>query len=109
MKVYTLMAPGVIQCAECLSPQPGPGELLIDIHAALTCGTDLKTYRRGHPKIPLPSPFGHEFSGTVAAVGPGVTKFSVGDPIMAVHTAPCGECFRITSYNVCYTKLLRWD
>ncbi len=67
--------------------------MLLDIRAGLTCGTDLKAYRRGHPKIPLPSPLGHEFSGTVAAVGEGVTAFSPGDGVMAVHSAPCGACF----------------
>jgi L-iditol 2-dehydrogenase len=50
-------------------PIPGPGELTVTIRAALTCGTDVKTFRRGHPKIPLPSPFGHEFSGVVSAPG----------------------------------------
>ncbi len=93
MKSYILAAPGEVECAEMPSPAPGPGEMLVDIRAALTCGTDLKTYRRGHPKIPLPSPFGHEFSGTVAAIGEGVDDFAVGDAVMAVHTAPCGECF----------------
>ncbi len=92
MKSYVLVEPGNIDCRELSSPVPAPGEVLIDIKAALTCGTDLKTYRRGHPKIPLPSPFGHEFSGTVAAVGDGVCDFSVGDAVMAVHTAPCGQC-----------------
>jgi L-iditol 2-dehydrogenase len=73
-------------------PDPAAGELLIRVEAALTCGTDLKTYRRGHPKIPLPAPFGHEFAGTVAAVGAGVTTFREGDAIAAVPTAPCGAC-----------------
>ena len=63
------------------------------IAAALTCGTDLKAWRRGHPKIPLPSPFGHEFSGIVSAVGEGVDAFREGDAVMAVHSAPCGACF----------------
>ena len=93
MKSYVLAAPGDIRCIEAPAPEPGPGELLIRIRAALTCGTDLKTYRRGHPMIPLPSPFGHEFSGTVAAVGAGVSAFRPGDAVMAVHTAPCGACF----------------
>ncbi|BCR06322.1 sorbitol dehydrogenase [Desulfuromonas versatilis] len=103
MKTYVLAAPGVIQCHEGPSPVPGPGELLLQVRAALTCGTDLKTWRRGHPKIPLPSPFGHEFSGTVAAVGEGVTAFGPGDAVMAVHTAPCGECFycRAGQENLC--------
>ena len=74
-------------------PIPGPGELTVTIRAALTCGTDVKTFRRGHPKIPLPSPFGHEFSGVVSSVGEGVANFRPGDPVMTVHSAPCGSCF----------------
>src|SRR5262249_4378938 len=54
-------------------PEPGPGEVVLRIEAALTCGTDVKTLRRGHPvMIPrVPTVFGHEFAGTVAAVGAG--------------------------------------
>lgn len=53
-------------------PEPGPGEIVVRIHTALTCGTDLKTYRRGHAKLPVPGPLGHEASGTVVAMGEGV-------------------------------------
>ena len=63
------------------------------VRAALTDGTDLKTYRRGHPKMPMPTRFGHEFCGDVAAVGDGVTAFVTGDAVMCAHTAPCGRCF----------------
>lgn len=72
--------------------EPGPGEVLVRIKTALTCGTDYKTWKRGHPKIPFPTPFGHEFSGEAVAVGENV-EFNSGDPIMAVHTSPCGNCF----------------
>lgn len=73
-------------------PEPGPGELLLDVEVALTCGTDLKTYRRGHPRIPIPTPLGHEVAGTVAAVGAGVTAFREGDALASVPSAPCGAC-----------------
>jgi len=62
------------------------------VHTALTCGTDLKAFRRGHPVIPMPGPFGHEFSGFVTEVGKGVRRFREGDAIMAVHSAPCRSC-----------------
>ncbi|HEX7052197.1 MAG TPA: alcohol dehydrogenase catalytic domain-containing protein [Longimicrobiales bacterium] len=84
--------PGVIELREAPVPVPGAGELLVRVDAALTCGTDVKTYRRGHPKIPLPIPMGHEFSGTVAGVGAGVSGFREGDAIACVPTAPCGAC-----------------
>lgn len=87
-----LIRPGVLELREVPTPEPGPGELVVRVEAALTCGTDLKTYRRGHPKIPLPAPFGHEFAGTIAAVGAGIEGFREGDAIAAVPTAPCGTC-----------------
>ncbi len=92
MLAAILVEPGRVELREVPVPAPGSGELLIHVDAALTCGTDLKTYRRGHPKIPLPSPMGHEVSGTVAAVGAGVESFREGDAITCVPTVPCGAC-----------------
>ena len=88
-----LVAPGQLELRDFTPPHPGPGALLIQIKCALSCGTDLKTYRRGHPMWHLPAPFGHEFAGVVAEAGEDVGDFHVGDEIMAAPTAPCGECF----------------
>jgi L-iditol 2-dehydrogenase len=88
-----LVSPKTIELREEDAPQAPPGGIVIRVRAALTDGTDLKTYRRGHPKMPMPTRFGHEFSGDVAAVASGVTAFTPGDPVMCVHTAPCGDCF----------------
>lgn len=88
-----LLEPGRLELREFEPPAPGPGELLVKIECALSCGTDLKTWRRGHPVWKLPAPFGHEFAGVVAAAGPGVEKFKAGDALMAAPTAPCGHCF----------------
>jgi L-iditol 2-dehydrogenase len=63
---------------------------LLRVRAALTCGTDLKTYRRGHPKVPF-GPFGHECAGDVVAVGRGVHVHE-GDAVIPAPTAPCGSC-----------------
>lgn len=73
-------------------PTPAEGELLVKVRAALTCGTDLKAYKRGHHVIPMPGPFGHEFSGSVVKKGRGVRNFREGDEIMAAHSAPCLKC-----------------
>src|SRR5277367_6175445 len=61
-------------------PVPAAGEIVIQVAAALTCGTDLKVYRRGYHAMMLqpPIPFGHELAGTVSAVGEGVTRFALG-------------------------------
>jgi L-iditol 2-dehydrogenase len=92
MHYAELAAPGEVRMSVAEVPDPGPGELLIEVRAALTCGTDLKAFRRGHPMIPMPGPMGHEFSGVVAARGAGVRRFRAGDEIMSVHTAPCLTC-----------------
>jgi len=87
-----LSRPGEIELQETATPEPCEGELLIEVKSSLTCGTDLKAFIRGHPLIPMPGPFGHEFSGIVVEKGKGVSKFKVGDSIMAVHSAPCLNC-----------------
>lgn len=76
-------------------PEPVAGEIVVRVHAALTCGTDLKIYRRGYHAKMLKPPirFGHELAGTVAKVGPGVKDFKEGDRVVAVNSAPCGKCF----------------
>lgn len=104
MRALTLDAPGKLSLREVPVPEPGEGELLIKVRAATTDGTDLKAWRRGHPQIPMPGPFGHEWSGDVAQAGAG-TKFREGDAVMGVHTAPCGHCFwcRRGQENLCET------
>lgn len=93
MRIHILEEPGKIALREAPTPEPGPGEIIVRVRAALTCGTDVKAFVRGHPKWPMPTPFGHEFAGEVAAVGSGVRTFRVGDEVMAAPTAPCGACF----------------
>jgi L-iditol 2-dehydrogenase len=97
MQAILFYRPGEARLEDIPVPEPGPGEILVKVGTALTCGTDLKTYRRGHPNMlknkQLPIPFGHEFAGTVAAVGAGVTRFSVGQRVVAVNSAPCGVCY----------------
>jgi L-iditol 2-dehydrogenase len=86
-------------------PVAGPGELIVRVRAALTCGTDLKVYRRGyHAKmLTLDRLFGHELAGTVESVGAGVTAFAVGDRVVPLNSAPCDDCFfcRNGQQNLC--------
>jgi L-iditol 2-dehydrogenase len=86
--------PGDLRYEEVPAPWPARGGLVVKIEAALTCGTDVKTLRRGHPvMIPrVPTVFGHEFAGVVSAVGAGVTQFREGDRVVAANSAPCGRC-----------------
>jgi len=98
-----LLEPGRIEIREIETPHPSDGEVLIKVKNALTCGTDLKAFLRGHPLIPMPGPFGHEFSGIIAEKGKGVRNFREGDEIMAVHSAPCMKCPYCEKglYNLC--------
>jgi L-iditol 2-dehydrogenase len=94
MRAQVFHGPGDLRLEELPVPAPGPGEIVLRIEAALTCGTDVKTLRRGHPvMIPrVPTVFGHEFAGTVTAVGAGVRAPREGDRVVAANSAPCGGC-----------------
>ena len=86
-------------------PEAAPGELIVSVGAALTCGTDLKVFRRGYHArmIVPPALFGHELAGTVVEVGEGVVNFAPGDRVVALNSAPCGQCFFCTrgQENLC--------
>jgi L-iditol 2-dehydrogenase len=83
VKAALLYAPGDLRIEEVPRPEPGPGDVLVQIEVALTDGTDLKTFRRGHPVLAResPAPFGHEFCGLVE-----------GRRVVAANSAPCGAC-----------------
>lgn len=76
-------------------PKAETGELVVRVGAALTCGTDLKVFRRGYHArmIVPPALFGHELAGTVVEAGEGVTEFAPGDRVVALNSAPCGQCY----------------
>lgn len=103
MRSNIIIRPGRIELHEIKTPRPSYGEILVKVKAALTCGTDLKAFSHGHPVIPMPGAFGHEFSGIIADVGKGVKRFKKGDEIMAVHSAPCLKCSYCKKglYNLC--------
>jgi L-iditol 2-dehydrogenase len=99
-----------IQIEDVAPPALNPGEVRIRVEAALTCGTDLKVFKRGyHAKMIVPpAVFGHEFSGVISEVsGVGVhasacspdklklelQPWKIGDRVVAANSAPCGGCF----------------
>jgi L-iditol 2-dehydrogenase len=83
VKAALLYTPGDLRIEEVPRPEPGPGDVLVQVELALTDGTDLKTFRRGHPLLAResPAPFGHEFCGIVE-----------GRRVVAANSAPCGAC-----------------
>ena len=83
MRAARLYAPGDLRIDDVPRPESGPGDVLVEIEVALTDGTDLKTFRRGHPVLAResPAPFGHEFCGIAG-----------GKRVVAANSAPCGAC-----------------
>jgi L-iditol 2-dehydrogenase len=94
MRAQVFHGPGDLRFEEIPVPEPERGGLVARVDAALTCGTDVKTLRRGHPvMIPrVPTVFGHELAGVVTAVGREVRTVKEGDRIVAANSAPCGAC-----------------
>ena len=93
-RVIYLLGPEHIEIREEPVPTPREGEILVRIRAATTCGTDVKVFRRGgHPRmLKVPTPFGHEFAGSVEELGPGVNGYRPGDRVVVANSAPCGGC-----------------
>src|SRR5437764_382823 len=75
-------------------PTPGPGEVVLEIKASGMCGSDLHFYRRPLESPPPPVIAGHEPSGVVVAVGPGVTSphARLGERVMQHHYRGCTDC-----------------
>ena len=86
-------------------PEIGSGDVLVRVRTALTCGTDVKVFKRGYHArmIVPPALFGHELAGDVVAVGGEVDNFRVGQRVVAANSAPCMECFycRRGNENLC--------
>ncbi len=86
-------------------PSPAAGEVVIEVTAATTCGTDLKVWRQGgHAKmLKPPTRFGHEAAGKIVAIGAGITDWSIGDRVVANNSAPCMNCFfcQHQEYSLC--------
>jgi L-iditol 2-dehydrogenase len=94
MRAQVFYGPGDLRLEDPPVPEPEPGGVVARVEAALTCGTDVKTLRRGHPvMIPrVPTVFGHELAGVVTALGAGTRGVKEGDRIVAANSAPCGRC-----------------
>lgn len=105
MKSIQYWGPGDIRLEDVSIKPLAEGEVLVKVESALTCGTDVKTFMRGHPVLikEIPSGFGHEFAGVVEKIGKNVEEFKVGDRVVAANSAPCGECFycKKEEFNLC--------
>jgi len=99
MRAYVLTAPGVGGVEEVPSPEPAPGEVVVDVERVGVCGTDVEFFtgemsylHDGHARYPLR--LGHEWCGTVATVGAGVDAGRVGRRVMGDTMLGCGTCRR---------------
>jgi len=120
VKAAVLHGKEKILVEEIAPPALKPGEVRIRIEAALTCGTDLKVFKRGyHAKMIVPpAVFGHELAGTICEIAltpslshpmgeggrrPGAGNWQTGDRVAVANSAPCGECFhcRANQENLC--------
>jgi len=93
MKAVQYYRPGEIKVEEIDLPEIDSEELLVKVEVVLTCGTDLKMYRKGHGFAKPPMTMGHEFAGVIAEVGNRVINFKKGMRVVAANSAPCNACF----------------
>jgi L-iditol 2-dehydrogenase len=73
-------------------PKVKDGEMLIEVEACAICGSDVKTFKLGNPRMNAPATIGHEFCGTIIDLGKGVDKYSIGERVTMATTMGCGEC-----------------
>jgi L-iditol 2-dehydrogenase len=100
MRAAVLHGPGDLRIEHVADPAPGPGEVVVRIVAATTCGTDVKMWRRGHPILaPYPARFGHEAAGMRADTG---ERVLVGDSLA------CGECRPCRAQRPQICRAPRW-
>jgi L-iditol 2-dehydrogenase len=93
MKAVVYHAPGDVRVEQVARPACGRGELRVKVDACAVCGSDLKSFRHGNPRMQPPQAIGHEFTGLVESVGEGVEGFAAGERIVMATTVSCGECY----------------
>ena len=90
MKAAVYRRPGLLSVERVPVPVPADGEVLVRVARCGVCHTDVKKIQ--HDLQPAPRIYGHEISGTIAEIGPGVGAWSVGDRVALLHHVPCGQC-----------------
>jgi 2-desacetyl-2-hydroxyethyl bacteriochlorophyllide A dehydrogenase len=105
MKAAVLMAPNVLEVKEVNTPQPGPADVLIRVEACAVCRSDVSLMAKPWPAQPPYGSFipGHEYSGTVAALGETIDEFKIGDRVAVEAHLGCLRCrnCRLGNYTAC--------
>jgi L-iditol 2-dehydrogenase len=101
-----LQETGVVEIVDVEVPQVGPRDVLICVHYAGVCGSDLHSFAGRHPFRHAPVVLGHEVSGTVVRVGDEVTECAPGDRVTVMPYESCGQCIycRRGLSNICTEK-----
>jgi L-iditol 2-dehydrogenase len=85
-------APGKLEVKDNAIPDVVKGSILVKIESCAVCGSDLRIFNDGNPRIKPPRIIGHEISGEVIAIGEGVSNYKIGDMISTGADIPCGQC-----------------
>lgn len=93
MKGAMVYGPRDVRVEEKDIPSIGHNEVLVKVKTALTCGTDVKCYRRGYAFYKPPCPSGHEWAGDIVKVGKNVSRFKEGMRVVGHDSALCGSCY----------------
>src|ERR1035438_10056725 len=105
MRAAVLLGKEAIRVEEVTPASLQAGEVRVRIEAALTCGTDLKVFKRGyHARMLIPpAVFGHEFAGVISELAPDLTSWRPGERVAVANSAPCGCCFYCQNHqeNLC--------
>lgn len=103
MKQAVMTAPGAITIHDIETPEPGPGEVLLQIQRIGVCGSDVHVYHGKHPYTGYPVVQGHEYSAAVKAVGAGVVGLTPGMKVTSLPQIVCGECApcKRGDYHIC--------
>ena len=92
-KQVVYCGPNDLQVLSQEKPVVNAGELLVEVEAVAICGSDMKTWANGNPRVKPPHTMGHEFCGTIVEVASDVTQWQVGQRITMATSIGCGECF----------------
>ena len=103
MRAVAIASDRSLQVVDIDRPVPGAGEVLLDVSFCGICGSDLHMLQMPAEMIPAGHVLGHEFTGAIAALGPSVGQWDVGERVAVVPMVPCGACYacRIGRPNLC--------
>ena len=104
MKAVRINSANTVSIAEIGVPEPGPGEVAMDVAYVGYCGSDLASFRGLNPLVSYPRVPGHEIAGTVVAVGRGVDDLAIGTEATVLPYFNCGKCRACRAARVRYPR-----